>query len=124
MRPYQSRRTSDVGSRFESYEVLPNRSIILARFRVKKKMKTVNLERTVADLTGRTEELEREAADLRRENGWLKEIILLKSRSIGGLGPSESQPLGSASFRESREGNDNGSPSMERSNQKGKGKDS
>lgn len=95
-----------------------------ARFRVKKKMKTVNLERTVADLTGRTEELEREAADLRRENGWLKEIILLKSRSIGGLGPSESQPLGSASFRESREGNDNGSPSMERSNQKGKGKDS
>lgn len=88
-------------------------------------MKTLNLERTVADLTGRTEELEREAADLRRENGWLKEIILLKSRSIGGLGPTESQPVESASIRESQQGNVGGSPSIERrSNQKGKGKDS
>ncbi|KAI6005168.1 hypothetical protein F5J12DRAFT_835269 [Pisolithus orientalis] len=96
-----------------------------ARFRVKKKMRTLNLERTVADLTGRTEELEREAADLRRENGWLKEIILLKSRSIGGLGPTESQPVGSASIRESQQGNVDGSPSIERrSSQKGKGKDS
>lgn len=96
-----------------------------ARFRVKKKMKALNLERTVADLTGRTEELEREAADLRRENGWLKEIILLKSRSIGGLGPTDSQPTRSGGLRDLQEGNDNGSPSMERnSNQKGKGKDS
>ncbi|KAI6158728.1 hypothetical protein EDD17DRAFT_1763362 [Pisolithus thermaeus] len=96
-----------------------------ARFRVKKKMKTLNLERTVADITGRTEELEREAADLRRENGWLKEIILLKSRSIGGLGPTESQSIRSGSFRELQEGNDDGSPTMERSsNQKGNGKDS
>lgn len=29
-------------------------------------------------MTGRAEELEREAADLRRENGWLKEIVMLK----------------------------------------------
>ncbi|KAJ7275412.1 PLC-like phosphodiesterase [Mycena haematopus] len=43
-----------------------------ARFRIKKKQKTLGLERTVSDLTGRAEELEREAADLRRENGWLK----------------------------------------------------
>lgn len=79
----------------------------------------------VADLTGRTEELEREAADLRRENGWLKEIILLKSRSIGGLGPTDSQPTRSGGLRDLQEGNDNGSPSVERnSNQKGKGKDS
>ncbi|KAI5991587.1 hypothetical protein EDD15DRAFT_2368932 [Pisolithus albus] len=96
-----------------------------ARFRVKKKMKTLNLERTVADLTGRTEELEREAADLRRENGWLKEIILLKSRSIGGLGPTESQPTRSGGLQDLQVGNDNGSPSTERSsNQKGKAKDS
>lgn len=50
----------------------------LARFRIKKKQKTVNLERSVSDLTGRAEELEREAGDLRRENGWLKEIVMLK----------------------------------------------
>jgi hypothetical protein len=43
-----------------------------ARFRIKKKQKTLALERTVSDLTGRAEDLEREAADLRRENGWLK----------------------------------------------------
>ncbi|EAU93186.2 hypothetical protein CC1G_13211 [Coprinopsis cinerea okayama7 len=49
-----------------------------ARFRIKKKQKTINLERSVSDLTGRAEELEREVADLRRENGWLKEIVMLK----------------------------------------------
>ncbi|KAH6917436.1 hypothetical protein BKA70DRAFT_1367872 [Coprinopsis sp. MPI-PUGE-AT-0042] len=49
-----------------------------ARFRIKKKQKAVNLERTVSDLTGRAEELEREVGDLRRENGWLKEIVMLK----------------------------------------------
>lgn len=32
----------------------------------------------MSDLTGRAEELEREASDLRRENGWLKEIVMLK----------------------------------------------
>ncbi|KAI9511785.1 hypothetical protein F5148DRAFT_953856, partial [Russula earlei] len=46
-----------------------------ARFRVKKKVKTFNLERTVSDLTGRVDDLEQEAADLRRENVWLKEIV-------------------------------------------------
>ncbi|KDQ54812.1 hypothetical protein JAAARDRAFT_105377, partial [Jaapia argillacea MUCL 33604] len=47
-----------------------------ARFRIKKKQKVLNLERTVSDLTGRAEDLEREATELRRENGWLKEIIM------------------------------------------------
>ncbi|KAI0067937.1 hypothetical protein BV25DRAFT_1794574 [Artomyces pyxidatus] len=64
-----------------------------ARFRVKKKQKALNLERTVSDLTGRVDELEQEAADLRRENGWLKEIVMLKStRTVGGpsAGPSNS----------------------------------
>nr|GAT47325.1 cytochrome C oxidase assembly protein COX19 [Mycena chlorophos] len=49
-----------------------------ARFRIKKKMRSLELERSVSDLTGRAEELEREAADLRRENGWLKEIVMLR----------------------------------------------
>jgi len=57
----------------------------LARFRTKKKLKTINLERSVSDLTGRAEELEREVADLRRENGWLKEIIMLKGTRLGAL---------------------------------------
>jgi len=32
----------------------------------------------VSDLSGRAEELEKEVADLRRENGWLKEIVMLR----------------------------------------------
>lgn len=71
-----------------------------ARFRTKKKQKTLNLERTVSDLTGRTEELEREASELRRENSWLKEIVLLKSRRRGAFGSSQtknSQQAGTSS---------------------------
>jgi hypothetical protein len=49
-----------------------------ARFRVKKKHRTIALERAVSDLKGRAEELEREVGDLRQENGWLKEIVVLK----------------------------------------------
>ena len=58
-----------------------------ARFRVKKKQWTLNLERSITDLSGRVEELEREAAELRRENGWLKEIVMLKSKRFGGPAP-------------------------------------
>ena len=50
-----------------------------ARFRNKRKQATLELERSVSDLAGRAAELEREAAELRRENGWLKEIVILKS---------------------------------------------
>ncbi|KAF5377643.1 hypothetical protein D9615_005121 [Tricholomella constricta] len=38
-----------------------------------------------SDLTGRAEDLEREAADLRRENGWLKEIVMLKGSRLAGM---------------------------------------
>ena len=38
-------------------------SIFAARFRIKKKQWTLNLERTISDLSGRVEELEREAAE-------------------------------------------------------------
>ncbi|KAG2155427.1 hypothetical protein DEU56DRAFT_750982 [Suillus clintonianus] len=68
-----------------------------ARFRTKKKQKTLNLERSVADLTGRTEELEREASELRRENSWLKEIVLLKSRRRGAFGGSQASSSQQAS---------------------------
>lgn len=50
---------------------------------MKKKQWTLNLERSITDLSGRVEELEREAAELRRENGWLKEIVMLKSKRFG-----------------------------------------
>jgi hypothetical protein len=55
------------------------RSDTIARFRIKRKQRTVNLERSVSDLSGRAEELEREATDLRRENQWLKEIVIMKA---------------------------------------------
>jgi len=64
----------------------------IARFRVKKKLRTLSLERTVGDLTGRADELEREANDLRRENAWLKEIVLLKGRNLAPLNLGSSAP--------------------------------
>ena len=51
-----------------------------ARFRVKKKQRTAELEKTLAELEGRAGELEKEAVELRRENGWLKEMVILKGR--------------------------------------------
>ncbi|KAI0762736.1 hypothetical protein C8Q74DRAFT_1291868 [Fomes fomentarius] len=63
-----------------------------ARFRIKKKQWTLNLERTISDLSGRVEELEREAAELRRENGWLKEIVMLKSKRLAGVVPELEPP--------------------------------
>lgn len=83
-----------------------------ARFRIRKKLKTLNLERIVTDLAGRTEELEREAADLRRENAWLKEIVFLKGRNLVAShaaapanrhdddGKEESEPKSSVNRRE------------------------
>jgi len=56
--------------------------VLPARFRSKKKMQTLNLARNVSDLTGRAEELEREATELRRENVWLKEIVTLKGSGL------------------------------------------
>jgi predicted metal-dependent HD superfamily phosphohydrolase len=72
-----------------------------ARFRAKKKQQVismscrlliavrsdqvpVDIERHISDLTSRAEELEKEALDLRRENGWLKEIVMLKGRTHSG----------------------------------------
>ncbi|CAA7258743.1 unnamed protein product [Cyclocybe aegerita] len=67
-----------------------------ARFRIKKKHKTITLERSVSDLTGRAEELEREVADLRRENGWLKEIVMLKGTQFAASNLAHRQALSQA----------------------------
>ncbi|KAI9572754.1 hypothetical protein HD554DRAFT_2062579 [Boletus coccyginus] len=77
-----------------------------ARFRVKKKLKTSNLERAVADLTGRTEDLEREANDLRRENAWLKEIVLLKGRNLASLNLGSQAPELASTVRRRERGKD------------------
>ena len=46
--------------------------------------------RTVTSLSRQVDDLEREAADLRRENGWLKEIVMLRTRRLTGGGPVNS----------------------------------
>lgn len=40
----------------------------------------MELERTLVELEGRADQLEKEAVELRRENGWLKEMVILKGR--------------------------------------------
>lgn len=48
----------------------------------------------MSDLTGRADELEKEAADLRRENSWLKEIVILKGSRLARVNTSNnSAPL-------------------------------
>ena len=63
------------------------------------------MERTVSDLTGRADELEQEAAGLRRENGWLKEIVMLKSSKTTGGDPlaGPSRPSGSRNSQNSKD---------------------
>lgn len=41
----------------------------------------------MTSLSRQVDDLEREAADLRRENGWLKEIVMLRARRVTGGGP-------------------------------------
>lgn len=82
-----------------------------ARFRIKKKQRTVNLERSVSDLTGRAEELEKEVTDLRRENGWLKEIVMLKGSHYAAAAGAQqrlasSQAVQAASIGLTSEGTD------------------
>jgi hypothetical protein len=73
-------------------------------------MHTHSLERDVTDLSGRVDELEQEATDLRRENGWLKEIVMLKSgRARGGdLLSGISQALSSGSQEDGDEDSEEG----------------
>ncbi|KAJ7293195.1 hypothetical protein C8J57DRAFT_18852 [Mycena rebaudengoi] len=109
-----------------------------ARFRIKKKQRTLALERSVSDLTGRAEDLEREASDLRRENGWLKEIVMLKGGRLSGVnfsgmnlgypeqsGRSGGQPGSKKSEEEADQADDSEESEEEKSTsgkKKGKGK--
>ncbi|KII86742.1 hypothetical protein PLICRDRAFT_43402 [Plicaturopsis crispa FD-325 SS-3] len=70
-----------------------------ARFRTKKKHRTLALEQSITDLTGRAEELEREVAELRRENDWLKEIVVLRGRTFGSERGAEALGEGSGGAR-------------------------
>lgn len=79
------KRQVTINNRSQAYA----KRVRIARFRIKKKLKAVNLEREVSDLTGRAEELEREVADLRRENGWLKEIVMMKGARFAALNLSQ-----------------------------------
>ncbi|KAF8313413.1 hypothetical protein DL93DRAFT_2046571, partial [Clavulina sp. PMI_390] len=47
-----------------------------ARFRLKKKEREQAMEKRARDLESRVGELERECEALRRENGWLKGLVV------------------------------------------------
>ena len=76
---------------------------LIARFRIKKKQKVLSLEQTVSDLSSRAKDLEREAINLRRENTWLKEIIIMKGRQNLAAAASWAPEEGSSSTTESNE---------------------
>ncbi|KAF9520310.1 hypothetical protein BS47DRAFT_1254273, partial [Hydnum rufescens UP504] len=47
-----------------------------ARFRLKKKERELAMDKKAKDLESRVGELERECEALRRENGWLKGLVV------------------------------------------------
>ncbi|KAM0755060.1 hypothetical protein T439DRAFT_377439 [Meredithblackwellia eburnea MCA 4105] len=51
-----------------------------ARFRVKKKERERQMEQERIDLRDKVEALEKQVGELKRENGWLRDLILEKSR--------------------------------------------
>lgn len=58
-----------------------------ARFRLKKKEREAALERRAKELEDRVVELERECEGLRRENGWLKGLVV----GVTGAGAAQQQ---------------------------------
>lgn len=69
-----------------------------ARFRLKKKEREAALETKAKELEGRVNELERECESLRRENGWLKGLV------VGVTGAAQApQQVSSSSLKRSRE---------------------
>nr|GAT51096.1 predicted protein [Mycena chlorophos] len=61
-----------------------------ARFRLKKKEREAALETRAKELEGRVNELERECEGLRRENGWLKGLV------VGVTGAAQAPPSASS----------------------------
>jgi Basic region leucine zipper len=70
-----------------------------ARFRLKKKEREVALETKSKDLEVRVNELERECEGLRRENGWLKGLVV----GVTGGAPTSAPISASAGTKRSRE---------------------
>jgi hypothetical protein len=60
-----------------------------ARFRLKKKEREQAMEKRAKELEGRVGELERECEALRRENGWLKGLVV----GVTGVSPAEAAGL-------------------------------
>lgn len=44
------------------------------------------MEQTMSDLQRKAQDLEKEVGELRRENSWLKEIVIMKGKQRGTLG--------------------------------------
>ncbi|OSX65788.1 hypothetical protein POSPLADRAFT_1038393 [Postia placenta MAD-698-R-SB12] len=64
-----------------------------ARFRLKKKEREMALERKAKELEVRVSELEKECEALRRENGWLKGLVV----GVTGVGAVQQQQVGAGS---------------------------
>ncbi|KAH8993340.1 hypothetical protein EDB86DRAFT_3103303 [Lactarius hatsudake] len=76
-----------------------------ARFRLKKKEREAALEKKSKELEMRVTELERECEGLRRENGWLKGLVV----GVTGAGAAQQQPQASAGSKRPREDIESGS---------------
>jgi hypothetical protein len=84
-----------------------------ARFRLKKKEREAALEGKAKELEVRVSELERECEGLRRENGWLKGLVVGVTGVAQGPAPPNLSPAqlasltnASAAVKKSREGVD------------------
>lgn len=69
-----------------------------ARFRLKKKEREAALEGKAKELEARVSELERECEGLRRENGWLKGLVVGVTGAAQGPAPSNLSPAQLASL--------------------------
>jgi hypothetical protein len=68
---------------------------------LKKKEREAALEKTSKELEIRVTELERECEGLRRENGWLKGLVV--GVTGAGVGPTQQTASGSAGAKRPRE---------------------
>ncbi|CUA66959.1 hypothetical protein RSOLAG22IIIB_02867 [Rhizoctonia solani] len=93
-----------------------------ARFRVKKKQRTMELERALVELEGRADALEKEAVELRRENGWLKEMVILKGRKAMENAQATQSSAGAGPSGSGSQDNSKDSDEEDDSTDKGKGK--
>ena len=70
-----------------------------ARFRLKKKEREAALEKKAKELEVRVGELEKECEALRRENGWLKGLVV----GVTGAGAVQQQAVASAGAKRTRD---------------------